>query len=117
MNGLHYAMLTAVAACLAVGQLLFKLSAQNLGSNAAPAGLLSLLGSVPFLSALVIYGLATLAWVYLLSQVPLSRAYPFMALSFVFTPILAHLVLHEALDVKFFAGTALLVLGVAVVAS
>jgi len=67
----------------------------------------------PYLiAALVIYGCATLAWVYILQQVPLSIAYPLFALSFLFVPLLSTIIFHEPFTPKMLAGSAAIILGV-----
>jgi drug/metabolite transporter (DMT)-like permease len=63
----------------------------------------------------VLYGLLTGLWVYLLTFTPLSRAYPFVALAFVLTPLLASRLFGEALKPSFFLGLAAIVAGLLVI--
>ena len=67
---------------MAAGQLLFKITASRL------KGLESIYDIFWFLAkdwiffvALALYGLLTLYWIWLLNRVPISYAYPFVALS------------------------------------
>jgi drug/metabolite transporter (DMT)-like permease len=56
--------------------------------------------------------LATGLWVALLREVPLSVAYPFVALAFFLVPLMGHWVLGEALRWQTLAGAAVIVAGV-----
>ena len=64
--------------------------------------------------ALLTYGAATLAWLFVLSRVPLTLAFPFYGLSFVFVPLLAAATLREPLRAAHLAGAVLIVAGIAV---
>jgi drug/metabolite transporter (DMT)-like permease len=55
--------------------------------------------------------------VYLLNGVPLSRAYPFMALAFAIVPLFGWLLFRESLDLRYCAGLALMLAGLYLVAS
>jgi len=103
--------LCVFAAILSAGQILFKRAADT-----GPA--LSRLGNVARLflngyvwAAFALYGAATLFWIYLLQLVPLSRAYPFAALSFVLVPGFAWALLGETVGVRYLVGVALIVAG------
>jgi len=52
----------------------------------------------------------------ILMTVPLSRAYPFVALAFVLVPAAGYLFFHESITLRYALGTALIVIGVAVAA-
>ena len=64
--------------------------------------------------ALVVYGVATLLWVYVLRTVPLASAYAIFALAFLIVPLLAHFVLGERLEAQTLVGGAIIVVGVIV---
>jgi drug/metabolite transporter (DMT)-like permease len=104
----NYAVLTACVLAIASGQLLFKLSATSLSEN----GLRGVVLSPSLLGALTIYGLATVGWIWQLQSIELSRAYPFMALSFVVVPLLSALVLNEPIDARYWAGTVMIIGGI-----
>lgn len=57
---------------------------------------------------------ASLFWMAAISRLPISKAYPFMALNFVFVMALAVFLFNESLSQQKVAGTALIVLGVLV---
>ncbi len=65
--------------------------------------------------AAVIYGSATLLWIYLLKDVTLSRAYMIFALSFVLVPIASVYFYGEKLGWGYVVGTALILLGLLVI--
>lgn len=104
-------------ACVAMiggGQLLFKAAAAGWRvEGGAWQAFVSFLSPL-MVAALVVYGLATVLWVYVLRTVPLSAAYAMFSLAFVFVPVLAHLVLGEPLEAKTIVGGAIIVLGVVV---
>lgn len=104
-----FAILTVLM--LSIGQLLFKLASEKI--DLASKGLLSSLACNPYLLlALSVYGVATLAWLFVLKSVPLRVAYPFVALAFIMVPVLSSIFLHEALTVKTLVGAGLIILGV-----
>jgi len=68
------------------------------------------------LSGLAIYFLGAVVWLFVLSRIQLSYAYPFVALGFVFTAILARLFLDESFTAPKIIGTLLIISGVLVLA-
>ena len=64
---------------ISAGQVLFKLTSVRTG-GADIAGLLALLFDPYLIAAIVIYGVGTIVWIYVLKSVPLTVAYPFGAL-------------------------------------
>ena len=114
---MNYVLIIAVVCVLAVGQLLFKM----VGLRIAGGGFQDLLhdqrGALLLAIALVLYGLATIAWIWALRQVPLSTAYMFMAMGFVLVPVMSHFVLGEALNMRIAIGSALIITGIMVSAT
>ena len=72
----------------------------------------SLLVNPYFWIALFIYGTATVLWVFTLSRVPLSRAMPFVALTFAIVPIVSVVALGERLNLAYWIGVAIIAAGV-----
>ncbi len=96
---------------LAIGQVLFKASAASLaqtGSFLATRTLLLLL------SAMLLYGITSIAWVWVLQKVELGRVYPIMALAFVLVPLASHLVFGERFSTQYFIGVALIMAGIVI---
>ncbi len=65
---------------------------------------------------LLLYGVGAGAWVIVLSKVPLSFAYPLLALSYAVTPVLAWMILGEQLPSIRWMGIATICTGVFLVA-
>ena len=70
-----------------------------------------------FLAAILLYVGLTVLWVWVLTFTPLSRAYPFVALAFAITPLLAGLIFAEPIALRLILGTALILCGLVLVAS
>lgn len=96
---------------IAVGQILFKLSAQSLHKTGSffDIGTLTLLFSAFFL-----YGLTTIAWVWVLQKAELGRVYPLMAMAFILVPIGSYLFLGERFNSQYFIGVALIAAGIVI---
>ncbi|MBH0114566.1 hypothetical protein I5E68_16585 [Novosphingobium sp. YJ-S2-02] len=115
--------LLGFSAMLAAGQALFKtcalaVSRQSVSGNEGGKGtgldFLALLQVPSFWAALMLYGLATVLWIYLLQTIPLSRAYPFAALGFVIVPAIAAVFFKESISASYVLGALLIVGGVIV---
>ena len=108
--------LVSFPVAIAAGQLLFKRAAMQIGSATGTGWVLDVARLPTMWLALALYGAATLLWVRILTTVPLSRAYPFMALAFVLVPAAGYLFFDENITAKYAIGTALIIAGVVVVA-
>jgi len=95
---------------LSIGQVLFKLASEKLIFT--PAGLLHAILDPKLICALFVYFVATGMWLYVLKQLPLRVAYPYVALAFVFVPVLAFFVLGEKMHWNTFVGAAFIGAGV-----
>ncbi len=99
---------------ISAGQILFKLTSSRAGAADA-AGLLKTVRDPYLIAALAIYAIGTVMWIYVLKSVPLTVAYPFMALTFCVVPALAWLFLGETLTLRYALGAGLIIAGVLVV--
>lgn len=109
--------LCAYALGMAGGQILFKSAALRMPPEVPLLqSLLNLLQNWQFFAAVAIYFLLTIIWVWILRVVPLSRAYPFVALAFAFAPLLGSLWFGEPLPVQRLAGIAIILCGLSLVA-
>lgn len=110
---LHQALLAAACvAAMSLGQLLFKRAGIELQVSQtwfAP----KTLGFT--WAAFVVSGLSMLFWISLLRHVPLSRAHPFMALSFCIVPLTSMLLFRESLTPAYLGGLALVLAGLGVI--
>ena len=94
---------------LAVGQILFKVSATALSESGTffaikPAAIL--------FAAMCLYGVTSVVWVWILQKVELGRVYPLMALAFVLVPLGSHLVFGERFQPQYFVGVAIIMVGI-----
>jgi len=108
------AMVTGCVLILAVGQVLFKLSAGAMGDAAGFSALARLLTNGWIYVALAAYAVATVLWVWVLREVPLSRAYPLYALTFLLVPLLSGTLLAESVPLHYWVGVALIFAGICV---
>jgi len=102
------------AVSLGVGQLFFKFAAEDIKLRLSVSWLHALV-SPWLISALLLYSLTTLLWIWVLSQSELSKAYPFALLGAAFVPILSYFVLGESLSISFFIGMFLVVIGIIII--
>jgi drug/metabolite transporter (DMT)-like permease len=112
MTLLQAAQLSAFAVMLSAGQILFKRAADTEQPLRQIGDVIGLAGNFYMWAAFAIYGAATLFWIYLVQQVPLTRAYPFAALSFVIVPCFAWCVLGEAISPRYVLGIVLIGAGI-----
>lgn len=94
---------------IAIGQILFKLSASYLHQSGSFFDKKTLL---TLLSAFTLYGITTIAWVWVLQKIDLGKAYPLMALAFVIVPIGSYFVFDERFQTQYFFGIAFIILGI-----
>jgi drug/metabolite transporter (DMT)-like permease len=112
-------LLLAYAAGMSGGQVLFKMAALRYAAAEGGLGdrLLSLVYNVYFVSALALYAGYAILWVWILSVIPLSRAYPFVALAFALTPLLGGLLFGDIISVRLIAGIFFILCGLFFVVS
>ncbi len=100
-------------AMVAAGQIFFKLTAtRSLGTAVTLAEQWL---NWPLLVAMLIYGVATVLWVWVLRFIPLNVAYPVYALAFVIVPIASYFVFREPLGWHHAIGGTLILTGVLVI--
>ncbi|WP_459200419.1 EamA family transporter, partial [Pseudomonas tremae] len=59
-----------------------------------------------------LYGITTLAWVWVLQKIELGKVYPLMALAFVLVPIGSHFFFGERFQPQYFLGVAIIIIGI-----
>jgi undecaprenyl phosphate-alpha-L-ara4N flippase subunit ArnE len=99
-------------ALVSAGQVLLRAAALR-GNDPESNGWGAWLNIITLL-ALVVYGLAMLLWLWILSRVPLSQAFAFFGLSFVLVPLLANRFLGDPVSLATWMGAALVVAGIVV---
>lgn len=110
------ALLSAYALGMSAGQLLFKLASPALAQGPLYDRIIALGHSRYFLGAMLLYVALSVVWVWILSFTALSRAYPFVALAFVITPLLGAIVFGEPLSPRLLAGLAVIICGLVLAA-
>lgn len=113
MTSLNLILTLASVSLICIGQILFKWIGIRLHQG-VPIQDVRLLGIAGI--ALLLYGSATLLWIWILRTTPLTRAYPFMALSFVFVPLASVLIFSERINTMYLVGLAFIVSGVVMTA-
>lgn len=104
-----------------VGQLLLKYGMSQLGNfslafTALPPVFLKAATNLPVLLGLFCYGLGFLVWLIVLAKADVSYAYPLISLGYVFTAILARVLIGEAVTLTRMTGILVICLGVFLVA-
>lgn len=97
---------------LAGGQVLFKKVALAIAGLAPAEALLVVVRSPMLYGALALYGLATLIWIWILTRVPLSQAYPWVAVGTAVVPFLGWYLFGERIGPVFWLGVALIIIGI-----
>ena len=101
---------------LSGGQMLFKQAALSLPA-VDKVGVVAEFFRNPWIwAAGMLYGVAVVLWVVILQKLPLSTAYPFVALSFVVVPLAAALLFQESYSARTLLGSLLILGGIWVAA-
>jgi drug/metabolite transporter (DMT)-like permease len=112
------ALLLLSVSLAATGQLMLKHGMQIASARAAKPGgslLVSAATSPWVLFGLAVFCVSAVAWLAVLSRVPLSVAYPFNALGYLVILTASILILHERANVLTWAGSVLVVSGLIIV--
>jgi drug/metabolite transporter (DMT)-like permease len=100
------------------GQLLLKhgMQAATARAHATSGSLLATAATSPMvLGGLAVFAISAVAWLAVLSKVPLSVAYPFNALSYLIILAASVFLLHERANLVTWAGSLLVVSGLVIV--
>lgn len=106
--------LLAFTSMLAVGQLMFKHVGLSIQGQPLVDGLLMSARQPMLYAALVLYGLSTALWIWILSRVPLAVAYPWVAVGVAIVPILGWWLFDERLNVTFWMGVCFILVGIVI---
>jgi drug/metabolite transporter (DMT)-like permease len=117
VNGASLVSIALFCVLMAAGQILFKLAAGRIPGDAALAGkVMAALASPSLWAATLLYGAATLAWVMILTRVPMSVAYPLTTLTVVIVPVAGWVVFDEPLTLRMLSGMVVICAGVWLIA-
>ena len=105
----------------AAAQLLLKAGTNALGvltltRDGWPDTLLRMATQGHFIAGVVLYGASVVVWIFGLSRVPVSMAYPMLSLGYVINAVAAHYLFGEAVTATRWLGIGFIVLGVWLVA-
>ena len=121
-SGIISIVLVVVSVGFAVaGQLTLKAAMDHIGrigyeQVSEPGELIGRAVREPRLWAgLFLFGISSLFWLVVLSRVPLSVAYPFVGISYIFVVGFARFVLHEYVPAARWVGVAVVALGIAII--
>jgi len=115
MAAVSWIKLLAFQLILSSGQVLFKQVANSAHAESGVRWLQALAAHPLMWLALSLYAGATLLWVNILETLPLSRAYPVMALAFLLVPLAGVVFFDERLDARYWLGVVLIMGGVILV--
>ena len=97
---------------LATGQMLWKLGMSKIeGFNIG-----RIILSPYIISGIVLYGLATLLWLYILSKEELSLVYPLQSITYVLGTVFAIFIFHENVSLLRWIGVVIIIAGAVLVA-
>lgn len=99
---------------VAFGQIIFKMSAISLNETGSIFTVKTLL---LFSSAMGVYFISSLLWIWILRHTELGKIYPLMSLAFILVPVASYYMFDESFNVQYFLGTSIIVLGVVVTTS
>ena len=94
MNQANILVCIGCAVAVATGQVLMKVASSSWNEH----GMLAIRTLSWLFLAFSVYGVSSLVWIYVLRNVPLSQAYPFMSITFLLVPIASALFFSEKFD-------------------
>lgn len=110
-------LLPVIAAVIsAVGQLVLKYAMVRHGAiKFSVVGIFDLMREPRLMLALVLYAGALLLWLQVLAKVPLSTAYPMLAITYVIVPLMSMYFFDEKMHQQQIIGICLILAGVAMI--
>ena len=101
----------------AAGQICLKFGLGKLGSQTPFVVVTAMFRNWHVLAGFVAYGVSSLLYLFVLSRLDVSYAYPFVAINYVFVTFLAWLILKEAVPTLRLVGLAIICMGVLVLSA
>ncbi len=98
-----------------IAQIFLKFGMNNMSKSISSLGIgnvISLITNFHVVVGGTLYATSFIIWLYVLSRVKLSYAYPFISLSYVIVAVLGFLILDERISSAAVAGIILVVVGV-----
>jgi drug/metabolite transporter (DMT)-like permease len=110
-----YLLLMLNVVLLVSGQMLWKVGASSINGWSINT-IFYLLRSPHFIGGGLLYVFATFIWMYIISKMPFSVAYPIQSLSYALGVIMAYFVFKEHVDLHQWLGVVVIILGVYLIA-
>jgi uncharacterized membrane protein len=113
--------IAAILLCIvlnSIAQILLKLGMSNISKSISSISIGSipvLISNIYVLFGGILYGTSFIIWLYVLSKVKLSYAYPFISLSYIIVAVLGLIILKESISPVTWAGILLVVAGVTLI--
>jgi multidrug transporter EmrE-like cation transporter len=63
----------------------------------------------------ILYGISAVLWIYALSKIPLSIAYPMVSFGYIIVVIASYFILHEPINVLKSVGLFIIIIGVVLI--
>jgi drug/metabolite transporter (DMT)-like permease len=111
---MKYALVFVNIILLVGGQTMWKFGLANRKLSDLKSVLLTMF--TPWvIGGIILYVIATVVWIYLLSKFPISLLYPLQSLAYVVTLVIAIFVFHEHVSWTRWTGVAVILLGAGLV--
>jgi drug/metabolite transporter (DMT)-like permease len=107
---MNYFLIALNIVMLVGGQTLWKIGLEKHRITGLGSVLVAMM-SPWIVAGIVVYALATVVWIYLLSKMPISLLYPLQSLAYVTTVFVAIYVFHEHVSVYRWIGVAIILVG------
>jgi drug/metabolite transporter (DMT)-like permease len=109
---INFLSLAIFTTALAAGQVMFKQVGLTIRGRPPLDSAADILSHRAFYFALCLYAFATFLWIWILSRVPLSQAYPWVAIGIAIVPLLGCYIFGERIKPAFWLGVLLILSGV-----
>jgi undecaprenyl phosphate-alpha-L-ara4N flippase subunit ArnE len=118
MNSSAFLVLVGTILCDIIGQLCFKAGLDSADGGDATRLVWLKVATTPLIwLGMATYAIEIGAWLFVLSRMPLSLAFPLASLSYCGIALASRFILKEPVSQRRWLGTALIALGVAIVGS
>ncbi len=111
---MNYVLIFINIVLLVAGQTLWKIGIAGRPLHGIKGAVLALF-SPWVMAGIVLYVIATVVWIYLLSKLPLSLLYPLQSLAYVAAVVVAVFIFKEQVSVTRWVGVLVILLGAALV--
>ncbi|WP_211654974.1 EamA family transporter [Planococcus alpniumensis] len=109
----NYLLILLNTMILVSGQFLWKFGMTGKEDSFTSVGAIIKLMLSPYIvTGLTMYGFATVLWLFILTRVPLSVAYPIQSLAYVFAVFGAYFIFNEPLSMMKILGVLMIMIGV-----